>query len=462
MNKFAVIDFETSGLSPNKGDRAIEVGIVLIENGKITKKFDSLINPGFSITPKITQITTITNEMLKKAPSANDVFLKVHDFIRGAVLVAHNANFDKKFFEYEMNRLNLKENHTFLCSLLLSRRLYQWAPDHKLITLVDILNIGEEGTFHRALSDALMTAKLFNRICSDLSSLYEDKIDPKFIEKYQKTAKSKLKYSPILKKNITTHLKNNKISEEKAPLSTRKATSTRNILRSQKEHYEKNDNMGAYQSKPMNEQENQQLKSRPYEDRRDDAIRKIRASRNARSGRGDDVLYESEAQLNNAKVTDVYDVKAPIVIKKTYEKEISRLNRLINDRKKYKKLEVGKAQQKLTKRRVYLKKGGVKAFLFPDIDALIETLLALPIVMPISFLFILLPMGIFDAELSGMQLTLTLIIISYCLMSFERVFTVKNIKSKELSEVITQIEKKYGDINTHENELENLIKYKNI
>ncbi len=470
MNKFAVIDFETSGLSPNKGDRAIEVGIILIENGKITKKFDSLINPGFSISSKITQITTITNEMLKKAPSASDVFPKVHDFIRGAVLVAHNANFDKRFFEYEMKRLNLKENHTFLCSLLLSRRLYQWAPDHKLITLVDILNIGEEGTFHRALSDALMTAKLFNRICSDLSSLYEEKIESEFIEKYQKTSKSKLKSSPILKKKIPTPLINNKTPEKKASFSYGRTTSARNILRSQKEHLEKSNNKN--QSCSKKEQETQQFKSRPYEERRDDAINKIRASRNAHLGKRDDGHYEPEAQLDNAKVTDVYDVKDSLLIKKTHKteinkirtansQEIKRVKELINTKEKHKKLELEKAQKKLKSKKVLLKKGALKAIFSVDLGFILKNFPICMFIYSIIVCFVSVLFNLFDVngELSGWYLLIVSLFILNGLTAIDDIITIEYEESGNLSSTLNIIENKYSGLNIHKDKLISLKRY---
>ena len=71
-NSLVVLDFETTGLSPTQGDRAIEIGAVRIENGQVTDKFQALMNPGFRVSSFIEQYTGITNQMLAKADSCDD------------------------------------------------------------------------------------------------------------------------------------------------------------------------------------------------------------------------------------------------------------------------------------------------------------------------------------------------------------------------------------------------------
>jgi DNA polymerase III subunit epsilon len=168
-----VLDFETSGLSPNQGDRAIEVGAVLIEQGVVTDSFQQLMNPGFRIGAFIEGYTGITNQMLKKAPPCGEVMAQFSDFIEGHNLVAHNASFDQRFLDAELSRIKGSYKGTFACSMLIARRVYQDAPNHKLGGLVDFINIPTDGVFHRALADAQMTAKLWLMMLDDISDQYE-------------------------------------------------------------------------------------------------------------------------------------------------------------------------------------------------------------------------------------------------------------------------------------------------
>ncbi len=98
---YAVLDFETTGLTPNKGDRAIEIGISLMRNGTEVDTFSSLINPGMRVHSFITGLTGISNRMLASAPSAREVMPEALKFVGNAHLVAHNASFDKKFWRHE-------------------------------------------------------------------------------------------------------------------------------------------------------------------------------------------------------------------------------------------------------------------------------------------------------------------------------------------------------------------------
>lgn len=100
-NTVIVLDFETTGLSPDLGDRAIEIGAVKIEQGVVVDQFQGLMNPGRRISGFIEDYTGITNTMLKTAPSCGEVMTAFADFAGGADLVAHNASFDKRFLHAE-------------------------------------------------------------------------------------------------------------------------------------------------------------------------------------------------------------------------------------------------------------------------------------------------------------------------------------------------------------------------
>jgi len=160
-NTVVVLDFETTGLSPGQGDRAIEIGAVRIDNGKVVGRFQELMNPGQRISGFIEGYTGITNDMLRDASPCAEVMNRFADFIGNANLVAHNASFDKRFLDAEFANISRQYPGTFSCSLLVSRRIFQDAPDHKLGTLVRFAGIPSDGTFHRALYDSEMTAKLW-------------------------------------------------------------------------------------------------------------------------------------------------------------------------------------------------------------------------------------------------------------------------------------------------------------
>jgi len=156
-----VLDFETTGLSPQYGDRAIEIGAVLVEHGVIVDRFQKLMNPGFRISSFIEGYTGITNEMLKGQPCCEEVMAEFSGFIAGRNIVAHNASFDRRFLDFELKRAKRVYEGACCCSLLVSRRIYQDSPNHRLQTLVTHAGIPETGSFHRALADAEMTAQLW-------------------------------------------------------------------------------------------------------------------------------------------------------------------------------------------------------------------------------------------------------------------------------------------------------------
>ena len=173
-----VLDFETSGLLPDCGDRAIEVGAVLVEYNRIPDRFQSLMNPDMRVSSFIEQYTGITNGMLKTAPSAADVMERFAAFIGRHHLVAHNASFDRRFLDAELERIALTRRQEFACSMLISRRLHPDAPGHSLQTLVQYKRLSTNGVFHRALADAEMTAHLWISMVEDLKKIHRLKVVP--------------------------------------------------------------------------------------------------------------------------------------------------------------------------------------------------------------------------------------------------------------------------------------------
>ena len=167
-DSLVVFDFETTGLSPDMGDRAIEIGAVLIEDGRITDRFQQIMNPGIRIPLFIENLTGITNAMAKESRSNAQVMADFYEFISGRNLVAHNASFDERFLRAEFKRIKKTFSGGIACSLLASRRIFHDAPNHQLATLASYKNLPTEGIYHRALADAEVTAHLWLRLLDEL------------------------------------------------------------------------------------------------------------------------------------------------------------------------------------------------------------------------------------------------------------------------------------------------------
>jgi len=168
MSCYAVIDFETTGLSPSYGARPTEIAVVIISGGKITDRYQSLMNPGLPIPFEIQVLTGITNAMVRNAPSVESVMRKAMEFVSHHPIAAHNAAFDSKFWDSELRGMQRPRRPEFACSMLLARRLFPDAPNHKLGTLARTLDLPATGRSHRALADAEATAYLLLHIQQEL------------------------------------------------------------------------------------------------------------------------------------------------------------------------------------------------------------------------------------------------------------------------------------------------------
>lgn len=172
MGMIAVIDFETTGLSPETGARATEIAVVLVRDGQIVDRYQSLMNAWVRIPRFIESLTGITNAMIQRAPPAAEVMDRVAEFIGDTPLIAHNASFDRKFLDTELARINQYRSQEFACTVLLARRLYPDAPNHKLGTLAEYAGLPVTGRAHRALADAEMTAHLLLHMQNHLQFHY--------------------------------------------------------------------------------------------------------------------------------------------------------------------------------------------------------------------------------------------------------------------------------------------------
>jgi DNA polymerase III epsilon subunit family exonuclease len=153
---YVVIDVETTGVT--RFDRICEIGMTKIDRGEIVDKFETLLNPGISITNTI--FHGIETRMVKDAPPFRDIAGKIVEYIGDSVLIAHNAPFDMRFMRYELQRLNTDLAHLALCTLKIARRLHPEFTTHRLDYMLYHYDIVNECP-HRAGADADSEARLF-------------------------------------------------------------------------------------------------------------------------------------------------------------------------------------------------------------------------------------------------------------------------------------------------------------
>ena len=164
---FICFDIETTGLSAAR-DKITEIGAVKVENGIITDKFSTFVNPEMPIPQKITQLTGITDEMVKDAPSQSEAVSAFLEFAGDNVLVAHNAPFDTSFIAKACEDMRREYNYTSIDTVAISRAILTDIKNCKLDTVAKFLRLGEFN-HHRATDDAEMLAKIFITLCRRLT-----------------------------------------------------------------------------------------------------------------------------------------------------------------------------------------------------------------------------------------------------------------------------------------------------
>lgn len=170
-----VLDFETTGLQPENGDRITEVGMVRIESGRVVDHYESLVNCGTRVPRHITAYTGITQQMVDAAPPVADVMRQMARFIGETSVVSHSATFDQRFFIRECRRLRIGiVLEPFICSMRLARRIYPELRSHSLAELARALQLPGHGAAHRAAVDARVTAELMMRMGHDIADLYDN------------------------------------------------------------------------------------------------------------------------------------------------------------------------------------------------------------------------------------------------------------------------------------------------
>ncbi len=163
---FVVFDIETTGFSPIH-NRIIEIGAVRIRGGKIADTFSSFVNPRVPIPFEIEKLTSINDEMVQDAPEIEEVLPAFLKFAEGAVMVAHNADFDMSFIRENAKRQGIRRNDTYVDTVALSRALLPNQAKHTLDAVAKSMGVSLEN-HHRAVDDAAATAEIFEKFLARL------------------------------------------------------------------------------------------------------------------------------------------------------------------------------------------------------------------------------------------------------------------------------------------------------
>ena len=165
--RYIIFDLETTGLSAAT-ERIIEIGAVKVENGEILESFDLFVDPEKAITPEITRLTSITNEMVAGAPKEADALEQFFRFCDGCdILVAHNADFDMGFLRAAIRRCGREEDPVQIDTLVMARAMYPELKKHKLDTIAERLGVTQKH-HHRADDDARVLAEIFLKMVQRL------------------------------------------------------------------------------------------------------------------------------------------------------------------------------------------------------------------------------------------------------------------------------------------------------
>ena len=173
--EFVVFDVETTGLSPNTGDRIVEIAALKVKNFKILDRFETLVNPQREISYGAFMVNGITQAMVEEAPTAREILPSVSKFFKNSYLIGHNINFDLGFLYNEFNLVGspAPDYQAIIDTVQMSRKLLPSLARHSLSSVSYALGIVESQR-HRAMADVEMTCQVFYQL---LIKAKEQKID---------------------------------------------------------------------------------------------------------------------------------------------------------------------------------------------------------------------------------------------------------------------------------------------
>ena len=157
---YCVLDLETTGFSAVT-EKITEIGVMKVKDGEVIDEFSCFVNPEKHIPERVTEVTNITDEMVKDAETIDKVFPKLLEFLGDSVIVAHNAGFDVGFLKQNAKALGYEFDYTYLDTLSLAKDLFPDYKKYKLGKIAENLGIKVE-VAHRALDDVDTTVKVFN------------------------------------------------------------------------------------------------------------------------------------------------------------------------------------------------------------------------------------------------------------------------------------------------------------
>lgn len=238
---FAVVDIETTGGNASQGS-ITEIAILITDGKTILNRFNSLVNPMRPIPLFIEKLTGINDAMVRDAPIFADLAKDVHEILQDKIFVAHNVNFDYSFIAHQLSQHGFKLNSRKLCTVRLSRKIFEDLPSYSLGNLCRSLNISIRDR-HRAMGDAEATATLFHKLLENdrekhmesmLKKGSRDSYLPMYLSEhdlsampetpgiyYFHDAKGKIIYvgkAKRLKKRVASHFSNNSVSRKKQEL----------------------------------------------------------------------------------------------------------------------------------------------------------------------------------------------------------------------------------------------------
>lgn len=163
VNDYCVLDTETTGLSAYY-DEIIEIGILRVRNNSIVDQYSQLICPEYEISPFITMLTGITNEMVMDMPLINDVKEEVLSFIGEDIIIGHNTSFDIRFLNHGFD---IQLQNRYMDTVQFSRKVFPELDRHGLSDMVKYLNLSNNA--HRALADCISTKELYDAVKQKMS-----------------------------------------------------------------------------------------------------------------------------------------------------------------------------------------------------------------------------------------------------------------------------------------------------
>ena len=173
--EYCVFDLETTGLS-YRTEKITEIGAIKIKNGEIVDTFETFVNPEKPIPYEVVQVTHITDDMVKDAPTIDEILPKFLEFIGDSVLVAHNADFDIGFTKFNAEKLGYKLDNTYVDTLRLAKQIFPDYKKYKLGIIAENLGIKVD-VAHRALDDVKTLVQVFNVMLEHLKNKKIETLD---------------------------------------------------------------------------------------------------------------------------------------------------------------------------------------------------------------------------------------------------------------------------------------------